>query len=164
MARLFVAVVPPPEVLDLVAGLPRAERRGVRWTTRDQWHVTLRFLGEADPDEARDALAGVRAPACEAVLGPRVGRLGSHVLVVPVQGLDVVAADVVACTAHLGKPPDSRPFFGHLTLARLKGSPACGLTDTEVRARWPVSSVALVESHLHPTGARYEIVADVPLG
>lgn len=163
MARLFVAVEPPGTVLDLLAALPRAEQPGVRWTTRDQWHVTLRFLGEADPAEVGAALDTVRATACEAVLGPRVGRLGRNVLIVPVGGLDDVAAEVARATRDLGKPPEDRPFLGHLTLARLRNVKACGLTDATVMARWMVTTVALVESHLHPKGARYEVRHEVAL-
>jgi RNA 2',3'-cyclic 3'-phosphodiesterase len=162
--RLFVAVWPPPDVLDLLAGLPRAEQAGVRWTTPDQWHVTLRFLGAADPDEVSAALRplGGRLGPVEVVMGPRVGRLGRGVLMVPVAGLDAVAAAVVDVTRHLGHPPEPRPFLGHVTLARLKGAPACGLTDRVVRARWTATELALVRSELHPHGARYTTVATVP--
>ncbi|NIR41602.1 MAG: RNA 2',3'-cyclic phosphodiesterase, partial [Actinobacteria bacterium] len=55
MPRLFVAVWPPPSVVDLLARLPRREEPGVRWTTEAQWHVTLRFLGRADPADATAA-------------------------------------------------------------------------------------------------------------
>ncbi len=49
--RLFVAVWPSAAVVDELRGLERPARPGVRWTTADQWHVTLRFLGEMeDPD------------------------------------------------------------------------------------------------------------------
>jgi 2'-5' RNA ligase len=163
MARLFVAVWPPEEVLDLVGALPRAVVPGVRWTTRDQWHVTLRFLGEAEVDDAVAALDRLEAAATEAVLGPQVGRLGTRVLVVPVAGLEDVAAAVTAVTADVGEPPEARRFHGHLTLARLRGAPACGLTDRVVTGRWPVRSVALVQSRLHPHGARYETVHEVVL-
>ena len=50
--RLFVAVVPPPEVLaDLGAAVaPRqadqAVHRDLRWTGPEDWHVTLAFLGD----------------------------------------------------------------------------------------------------------------------
>ena len=59
--RLFVAVWPPDDVLDLLAGLP-----GRRWLESGgraaaQWHVTLRFLGDAEVDAVRAALGGVRA-------------------------------------------------------------------------------------------------------
>src|SRR5215210_1263063 len=103
MARLFVAVSPPEEVLDRIAALDRPEAAGVRWTDRGQWHVTLRFLGRVDDvTAAAEALAGVRAAPAVASLGPAVGRFGHRVLHVPVAGLDAVAAAVVAATAHVG--------------------------------------------------------------
>src|SRR5207245_3436779 len=87
-ARLFVAAIPPVAVLDQVAALPRPEVEGLRWTTRDQWHVTLRFLGRvADVDAVRAALELVSLSRCEARLGPGVGRFGRRVLHVAVTGL-----------------------------------------------------------------------------
>jgi 2'-5' RNA ligase len=157
--RLFVAAWPPDEVLDLLATLPRPEDPGVRWTQRDQWHVTLRFLGRADPDAAADALGRVRAPVAEAVLGPLTARLGRSVVVVPVAGLDGLARAVIGATAAVGEPPDPRPFAGHLTLARLRHRPACGVTGARCSARFPVREVHLVRSHLGQAGARYEILA-----
>ena len=44
----MLAVHPPAPVLGAVAALRGAESPGVRWTRRSQWHVTRRFLGEAD--------------------------------------------------------------------------------------------------------------------
>ena len=164
LPRLFVAAWPPDEVLDLLETLPRPSDPGVRWTRRDQWHVTLRFLGAADPDAAAAALASVDAAAAEAVLGPLTARLGRSVVVVPVGGLGAVAAAVVTATAEVGEPPDPRPFAGHLTLARLRQRPACGVTGFRVSARFPVRELHLVRSHLHHEGARYETLAVVPLG
>jgi 2'-5' RNA ligase len=162
MARLFVAVWPPQDVAELLAALPRPEVRGVRWTTPDQWHVTLRFLGEAEPDAARAALATLDAAGCEAVLGPGVSRLGRGVLAVAVNGLGDVTAAVVEATAGIGRPPESRPFRGHITLARLKDGARPRLR-ADLHARWPVGSVTLVQSRLRSEGATYEIVDDVPL-
>src|SRR6478609_506592 len=119
--RLFVAVWPPPSVITHIAELPRVERAGVRWTTADQWHVTLRFLGSVDDAEpVVDALQSVTAlAAVDAVLGPITRRLGA-VLCVPVGGLESVAAAVVSSTRTIGASPDDRPFRGHITLARAK--------------------------------------------
>ena len=70
--RLFVGVRPPDEVLDLIADLPRRAQAGLRWTTRDQWHVTLRFLGEVeDPTVVVDALDGVDAQRIRRLRGGR---------------------------------------------------------------------------------------------
>ena len=118
--RLFVAVRPPDDVLDAVAALARPAHPGVRWTTRDQWHVTLRFLGEVgDPEPVAAALAAAPLPAATAALGPRVTALGSGVVCLPVAGLDALAAAVSEATAGWGRPPEHRRFRGHLTLARV---------------------------------------------
>jgi RNA 2',3'-cyclic 3'-phosphodiesterase len=164
-ARLFVAVVPPAAVLDRVASLPRPEVEGLRWTSRDQWHVTLRFLGRVtDVDAVTAALQPVSLVRCEARLGPEVGRFGRRVLHVPVAGLDDLAAAVVATTSALGEPPEDRPFAAHITLARARarrGIDLRALTGEPVAGEWPVDDVCLIESRLHPHGARYETLLRV---
>jgi 2'-5' RNA ligase len=83
----------------------------------------------------------------------------------PVGGLDDLAATVVGLTSSIGEPPPSRPFTGHLTLARGKpGVSVQSLAGVALSATWPVSEVTLVSSELHPHGARYEIVARFGLG
>jgi 2'-5' RNA ligase len=165
--RLFVAVTPPDEVLSLVDALPRPRVVGVRWTTRAQWHVTMRFLGRVDDalvDDVASALRTVRVPhATVASLGPATARFGQRVLQVPVEGLDALAARVVEATAPFGEPPEDRPFRGHLTLARVgRGAgrvdlrPLCG---SAISAAWPVAGFELYSSELHPRGARYTALA-----
>lgn len=158
-ARLFVAVIPPPGVLDAVAALERRAEPGVRYTTREQWHVTLRFLGRADLDDAVGAFGRIAAAPARAALGPAVARLGRSTVVVPVAGLDALARATVAATADVGEPPDPRPFTGHLTVARLKGRPACGVAGRPFRDGFEVGEVHLVRSHLDSSGARYELLA-----
>jgi 2'-5' RNA ligase len=166
--RLFVAVWPTDDVLDLIAALPRPEVDGLRWTTRDQWHVTLRFFGSVELEHASAALRSVSAAsATTAVLGPETGRFGKGILHVPVDGLADVARAVVRATKKVGKPPEPRPFSGHLTLARARdrrrGVDLRDLVGTPIAAEWPVSEVCLVESHLSSKGANYEVVETVSL-
>jgi 2'-5' RNA ligase len=167
--RLFVAVWPPAEVVELIAALSRPTVIGLRWTRQDQWHVTLRFLGAvADPPAVVEALASVAAAQSpvELSVGPAVGRFGHRVLHVPVEGLADLASAVTAATAHVGKPPEDRPFSGHLTLARVGKEARVNLRAIEgetISARWPVSELTLVESKLSPAGARYQIVERFPL-
>ncbi len=169
MPRLFVAVRPPAEVLDRIAALPRPEVAGLRWTRRDHWHVTLRFLGSvADVEPVAEALATAAGSASptDAVLGPTVARFGRRVLHVPVSGLDGLAAEVVAATAGIGRPTDDRPFTGHVTLARVSEKASIDLrplTGVAVEGRWPVTEVCLMRSDLSSGPPRYDVEATFPL-
>ncbi len=162
-----MAVWPPEEVLDRIAALDRPAINGLRWTERYAWHVTLRFLGPVpEVDPVVGALVGMGLAPTRAVLGPAVGCFGQRILHVPVAGLDELAAAVTARTATFGKPPDARPFRGHITLARGARRDRIDLrplTRTAVDGAWDVDSVCLVESWLHPTGARYEVLERFPL-
>ena len=171
MARLFIAVWPPAPLVEQLQRLERPERKGLRWTTQDQWHVTLRFLGRVDDDaggplrDALDATAASVRQAPEAVAGPRPGALGPAVWVLPVEGLAEVAGAVGAATASFGEPPPDGPFHGHLTLARAR-QPAArrGLPAPELTASWAVTELTLVQSTLDPDGARYDVVGRWALG
>src|SRR5690606_18885636 len=119
MARLFVAIWPTEAVIEELTAIHRKDQRGVRFVSPESWHITLRFLGEADPDAVMDALEGVSFPAATASLGPAVDVMSERALIVPVKGVDELAAVVAKRTRHLGDPPRKR-FVGHLTLARVK--------------------------------------------
>jgi 2'-5' RNA ligase len=167
MPRLFVAVWPPDDVLEAIAGLDRPTVDGLRWTGREQWHVTLRFLGPVDdatPVVEALRAAGAGAREVDAVLGPAVDRFGRRILHVPVAGLGPLAAAVRRATAHLGRPPDDRPFRGHITLARSTSVDLRRLAGAAVQGRWTVSRMSLVESILSPAGARYSVLETFPLG
>jgi RNA 2',3'-cyclic 3'-phosphodiesterase len=156
--RLFVAVWPPEEVLDAVAALPRPDHPQVRWTNRNQWHVTLRFLGEVDepPRDLLEPLVAMTAP--HVTIGPTTERLSGRVLMVPVHGLDELAAAVAV--------PDDRPVRGHLTLARARQRGAkipASLAGAPIDGSWMARRVALVRSHLGGGPARYEDIESVDL-
>jgi 2'-5' RNA ligase len=159
--RLFVAVWPDAGTLDVLAALPRPVLPGVRWTRPEQWHVTLRFLGDTDAGEAaaRVATASRGLPAVAAVMGPTCTLLGRGVLQAPVTGLDDLAAAVVDATADLGRPPRPGPYHGHLTLARgRRPGDLRSLAGRPASATWPVGEVTLVSSVPGPGGSRYDVV------
>ena len=163
--RLFVAVRPPDVVLEQLAALPRPERTPARWTSRAQWHVTLRFLGNVeDPApviEALERAADTLAPL-DVTMGPRPGVLGRQVVYLPVTGLEQVAARVVETTAGFGDPPQRRRFRGHLTLARTKGG-VVDLSQLALAASWRVGEIELIRSHLGAGPARYEVLSSFTL-
>ena len=157
--RLFVAVWPPVEVLDAIAALDRPELRAVRWTSREQWHITLRFLGEVDgpPEQLLEPLSAL--PPAPVTIGPATERSSGRVLVIPVHGLDELAAAVA-------DPEETRPFRGHLTLARARERGhkiPSSLAGAPIAGSWTVTSVSLVRSHLGGGPARYEDIRTVAL-
>jgi 2'-5' RNA ligase len=164
--RMFVAVRPPPEVASRLAGLVRPGRGdespddGIRWVTPSDYHVTLHFIGQADPEPVAGALDEVlpTAPA-PVVLGPAVGELGSAV-VVPAAGLDDLArlvADAVRSVAH---PRARRPFVGHLTVGRRpRGRDVGSVVGRAVDVRFVAESVELLAGGRAEGGAsRYDTI------
>jgi len=158
--RLFVAVYPPPDVVETLAALPRGASEGVRWVPPDQYHVTIRFLGDAETEPVIAALDQVVPTLSRSavVLGPQVSRLGRNVVCVPATGLEVMAGAIAGATAHFGIPPDPRPFRGHVTLARLRRRAACGLAGTAFDATFEAGGVHLVESITRSGGAEHSLV------
>jgi 2'-5' RNA ligase len=164
MPRLFIAVWPPEEVVAELTTLPRKDQRGVRFVPPENWHVTLRFLGDADPDDVIDALDGVELPGARVRVGPGVDAFDERALVVPVVGLAELAESVIDATRHLGQAPRRR-FAGHLTIARVKPTaPMPPVIGAYVSAGFLVDEVALVHSRLYPDGARYETIETWPVG
>src|SRR5262245_10960514 len=182
LGRGFVAVVPPEDVLDAIdARLApvRAGHDGLRWSRREQWHLTLRFLGSVPDVDAlipavRDAVASV----------PRIGAVGlggagafpnprraSVVWLGVRDGVDAlvrVAAAVESAAVTAGFAPEPRPFRAHLTVARLPRARDAGpvieaLGGGPIGRPWPVDEVVLISSDTRPTGAVYSEVARVPL-
>ena len=81
-------------------------------------------------------------------------------IILPVHGLDALAADVSRLTDDLGDAPPRKRFIGHLTLARLR--PRARIPDVigaPFSARQLVDEVSLVSSTLRPDGPTYETVA-----
>jgi len=167
--RLFVAVWPPAEVADRLGDLERPRRAGLLWTTSDQWHVTLRFLGSLATDQeqavrsALDAVDWTAFGPTRATAGPQPVAIGRNTWALPVHGVDALAgvagAAVTEAGVDLPEADRGRPFRGHLTLARAKTPPAMKhLPAPQFNASWVVQDVTLVWSTLDPTAARYEVV------
>ncbi|HEX6959339.1 MAG TPA: RNA 2',3'-cyclic phosphodiesterase [Ferrovibrio sp.] len=131
MIRLFVAISFPEEIRQslatLCAGVP-----GARWAKPDQFHLTLRFIGEVDGRAAHavaDELSGITMPSFELKLFG-VGTFGdkrkSHSLwagVRPNPALNRLQEKVDNAVLRAGLAPDRRKFAPHVTLARLNNAP-----------------------------------------
>jgi 2'-5' RNA ligase len=162
-------------VLDQVAAIASPEVEALRWTTREQWHVTLLFLGEMpDPDPVAGALRTISdASPVVARLGPHSAWFpGGRVLQIPVGGLGPLESGVSGALSglELSRRGASPEFHGHLTLGRVRGNRRLGrgerstVSGTEIAATWTVESVSLVASVLGRDGSHYSEVASVALG
>jgi 2'-5' RNA ligase len=169
VTRAFVAVRLPAAVLDAVAErVADLTIRGGRATTRDQWHLTLQFLGNhADLDAVIAAFAGFDVRGGRVRLGGSgafpSARRGRVLWIGLAEGADVVsrvANGVAQCLAPLGYEPEDRPFRPHLTLARcarpsdLRAAVAA-LGPDPVGPGWDVGDITVYESQLRRDGARY---------
>jgi 2'-5' RNA ligase len=166
MARLFVAVRPPPEVVALLSALDRPALPGVRWSLPEQWLVKLRPLGQVDErvvPALRDALGAELdgAPAVACRLGPVTRRLGGQWLGAPVHGLDELAAVVFEATQELVPVTHPQPFQADLVLAR--GRVPRELAGRPVTGSWTARSVSLVADRSGPGTPRFEDLASYPL-
>jgi 2'-5' RNA ligase len=166
MARLFVAVLPPPEVVARLSALDRPALPGVRWSVPEQWLVKLRPLGHVDGrvvPALRDALGteldGAPEVACR--LGPATRRLGGQWLGVPVDGLDDLAAVVFEATEELVPVTHPQPFQADLVLAR--GRVPRELAGRPVAGSWTARSVSLLADRSAPGRVRFEELAGFPL-
>ena len=165
--RLFIGVWPSVETSDRLEELERPVLPELRWTTPDQWHVTLAFLGEV-PDSDRGLLVeGIAEAAAElggpldVEAGPVTSLLGRSVLCVRVAGLEPAAAALRATGLARYVQGEDHRFNGHVTLARARHGnrvPAY-LAGFPFRARWRVTEICLVGSRLDAGGARYETLA-----
>ncbi|MEM9608906.1 MAG: RNA 2',3'-cyclic phosphodiesterase [Actinomycetota bacterium] len=160
MTRCFVALWPPDEVIEAMVALQTGVD-GARWSRRENLHVTLRFLGEVDVDAAIAAVAAVRHPPVEVVLGPAAGAMFGHVLAAPVAGVDGLAAAVRASTVDL-VPDDKRPYRGHLTLGRVPEGIEVSWAPPASMS-WTADRFALVSSRYDGDRHVYETITEVVL-
>jgi 2'-5' RNA ligase len=124
--RLFVALALPLSVRqrlsDLAVGVP-----GARWVPPENYHITVRFIGETPRHRAEEldlALAAVRGRGFELVLtgvGTReaAGRIcGLWVGVAKNPALDHLKGKIETALQRAGLAPERRRFAPHVSLAR----------------------------------------------
>jgi 2'-5' RNA ligase len=177
MVRLFVGVELPEDVQERLASLCGGVP-GARWVPPENLHLTLRFIGEVAGGEADDiyhALSAVRPRSFNITLSG-VGHFekGNDVRALWVgveRNAELVALrDRIESTlVRIGLPPEGRRFTPHVTLARLRDTPAqrvsTFLAHNALFRAGPiqVSHFTLFSSFLQGSGAIHTAEADYPL-
>jgi len=177
MPRLFVAL-PVPEALreqlsGLAGGIP-----GARWVPPENYHLTLRFIGEVEgwqADEVDEALSGIRArPFALALAGldifEKAGRIHSlHVRAERGERLLHLQSKVETALQRAGLPPERRRFTPHITLARTeRAAPDKLISFVQAHNLFrpdpvEIGHFSLFSSRLGKEQAHYEAEVDYPL-
>jgi 2'-5' RNA ligase len=167
MYRLFVAIDLPEEVKKTVEEIS-GELPGAHWVPADQLHLTLRFIGEVDEglfQQIREALAGVSGNPFSLTL-KGIGHFppGKHARVLWVgmgesEELLKLQTKVELVLIDAGIAPEARRFSPHITIARMKETPAARVLAFEEKhggfetPAFPVKVFYLYSSTLSREGA-----------
>lgn len=182
MRRLFFAVDLSDEAREALADWtefwkrsPVPSRTRVTWSSPEDAHITLRFLGAVEEERLPFVLAaGARAAAVtssfELALG-KPGNFGRRVLWIGVEGsgLHVLAnlGRVLEAEARaMGFEPEERPFQPHLTVGRVREgkNPRRPPAEAIPPVAFSVRELVLFESVAERVpGARYAKLATWPL-
>jgi 2'-5' RNA ligase len=176
MPRLFTGIEIPAgiaEALDrLRGGLP-----GARWISQENYHLTLRFLGDVDDVVAQDAaqvLGQIRRGAFDLHLDGLAsfgGRKPRAVVanVASEQALFDLQAEQERLMRRIGLEPEPRKYLPHVTLARLRTSSSLDVAEyLSARgyfrtAPFKVSKFVLFSSRASTGGGPYVVEASYPL-
>jgi 2'-5' RNA ligase len=170
--RLFLALRLPGSVRDAVATWARSElHKAGRLVEPEHLHVTLAFLGSRPASELPaivDALRAAAAGAARIELEPARWRETRSVGMVSLHDADgaagAVARDLHERLEQLGVyRRETRPWLAHVTVLRFRERPRLRPSLPEL-APFAPSDAAAYLSRLHPSGARYEVLASTPLG
>lgn len=189
--RLFVALkLPEPAIEEIgtfINAMPAEASENVRWTPRENVHLTLLFLGDTSTElvpQIQDRMNEAAANSSSFTL--RLGEAGAFpsyrspkILWVglsgEVQKLVLLQGRIEGSMRTVGFEPERRPFRPHITVGRtarnLTGKQAGDVGFSwrrselpEQRAVVPVSEIHLLRSHLSEGGAKYETVFSCPVG
>jgi RNA 2',3'-cyclic 3'-phosphodiesterase len=174
--RLFIAISLPKDWLEVLARMQHREQR-LRWTRVETMHLTLRFIGNVEEDAIpaiSDALGHIAMPRFTLEMTnvsafpnerhPRViyvGANGGDELMSLAEQVNRAIEPVIG--------PADLPFRPHITLARVERDSERDARvyfaeeQTPPADRFVVERFSLFESHLHPGGARHEVLASFPL-
>jgi len=183
--RLFIAINLPAPLRDGIhdASRPlRDARLPVRWVPPENYHLTLKFLGEVHPDKIESIQSALDRIGREAasfdvclegvgafptIRRPRVIWLGAD----PSPALRCLKQDVEWSLGALGFERETRAFHPHLTLGRCPGDPGAGVFRGLDRlasglchgSSFRVEALDLMCSRVTREGPRYTILSSSDL-
>ena len=145
MPRLFTGLEIPAEIGQTLSNL-RGGLPGARWIDPENYHVTLRFIGDIDgvsANEIASMLFRVNRKPFEVKVQGRSsfgGRKPRAVVatIAPSRPLIELQAELERMMQRIGLDPEGRKFIPHVTLARLYDASSQDVADyLSVRGYFP---------------------------
>ena len=186
---MFIAIPIPEPVRDEIICVqrelqPLVPRNVVRWARPDQFHLTLRFLGDvpvAGLEKLKESVNAVcrnarplslRAEGVGFFPNPRSPR----VIWVGIDDREGFLVDlqkqIETVAGQFSSEPGEKNFTGHVTLGRLKNPRPADTRDLATRAQslekrlfgdWTALDIEIIRSELSPAGARHTSLAVIRL-
>ncbi|MGI9383445.1 MAG: RNA 2',3'-cyclic phosphodiesterase [Methyloligellaceae bacterium] len=177
MPRLFSGIEIPTELGERLAML-RSGLSGARWIDPDNYHMTLRFIGDVDDVTGREFAAQLEQirsdefDLCLQGLGSFGGRRPRAVWagIAPSDALTSLQRTHEMAARAAGLPPEGRNFTPHVTLARLRNGRAAAVAayleanGAFQSAPFRVDHFVLLSSRASTGGGPYVIEEAYPLG
>jgi len=176
MPRLFTGLEIPPDVAAALATL-RGGLPGARWIDPENYHVTLRFIGDVDDAMARE-IASVLGQVKRRRFALRFDGVSSFggrrpraviAAIPPIPLLIELQAEHERIMQRVGLEPEGRKYSPHVTLARLRDSTSRQVADylatrgTLSSLSLPVERFVLFSSRASVGGGPYVVEAAYPL-
>jgi 2'-5' RNA ligase len=177
LPRLFTGIEVPADV-GFRLSLKRGGLQGARWIDPENYHITLRFIGDVDHQTANEVTDALDRLVDSEAFPVRLSQLGSFggdkpralfaaaEMNVAMQRLQAAQERVLQM---LGLDPDGRKFVPHVTLARLRGCSALELAQFMAFAgrfeplEFPVGRFVLFSSKDSVGGGPYLVEQAYPL-
>lgn len=177
MPRLFTGLEVPRDVA-FALSLKRGGLSGARWIDAENYHITLRFIGDIDHATAADVADMLDHLAHTERFAVRLDHLASFggdkpraliAAVDPSPALLRLQAAQERVLQRLGLVPEGRKFTPHVTLARLRGTSALDVARFLAEAgqfaplTFPVGRFVLFSSKDSVGGGPYLVEHAYPL-
>jgi 2'-5' RNA ligase len=176
MPRLFAGLEIPQQVA-LSLSMMRGGLPGARWIDPENYHITLRFIGDID-DRLAHEIDGLFDQVKRRPFEVRFGALSTFggrrpraivVTIDPVSQLVELQGELERLMQRVGLEPEGRKFTPHVTLARLRDSSSQQVAEY-LSSRGPVfvtpfrvSRFVLFSSKASVGGGPYVVEATYPL-
>lgn len=177
--RLFTAIDPTDEVRNQLRSIQDESKLSVRWSPPEQFHVTIRFIGEVDEPQAHNYDAALESLNLAPVECEPYGfdvlptRRSPRVLTLGLKRTDEIMdlyEGVSKALESEGLSPEDRKYKPHITVARLDPEDRDAVHEflqnhkEESFPTFKADNLVLFESTLTPEGAIHEAFATYPLG